>query len=74
MALRGKCNGAKLDTEALDVRNHVVGERSVGGEAVTVRHGGAYRSENAGISSEKTSENLVRRKPKGSWGRIVRPG
>ena len=40
----------------------------------TVRTGGAYRSENAGISSEKTSENLVRRKPKVSWGRFVRPG
>ena len=26
------------------------------------------------MSSEKTSENLVRRKPKVSWGRLVRPG
>jgi hypothetical protein len=33
VALRGKCNGAKLDTEALDAGNCVVGERSVGGEA-----------------------------------------
>ncbi len=32
----------------------------------TVRSAGAYRSENAGMSSEKTSENLVHRKPKGS--------
>lgn len=30
----------------------------------TVRTGGALRSENAGMSSEKTSENLVRRKSK----------
>ena len=26
------------------------------------------------MSNEKTSENLVRRKPKVSWGRFVRPG
>ena len=38
------------------------------------RLGGALGSENAGMSSEKTSENLVRRKPKVSWGRLVRPG
>jgi hypothetical protein len=30
----------------------------------TVRTVGALRSENAGMSSEKTSENLVRRKSK----------
>ena len=30
----------------------------------TVRSAGEYRSENAGMSSEKTSENLVHRKPK----------
>jgi|CZCB01.1.fsa_nt_gi hypothetical protein len=26
------------------------------------------------LVNEKTSENLVRRKPKVSWGRVVRPG
>ena len=36
--------------------------------------GGRSRSENVGMSNEKTSENLVRRKPKVSWGRFVRPG
>ena len=58
----------------MDVRKHVVGERSV---RVEVRPEGLvelHGSENAGISSEKTSENLVHRKPKGSWGRLVRPG
>ena len=40
----------------------------------TVRSGGAYRSENVGISSEKAGENPARRKPKVSWGRLVRPG
>lgn len=31
-----------------------------------MRTAGAVTSENAGMSNEKTSENLVRRKPKGS--------
>ena len=34
MILRGKLNGAKRTTEAMDVRKHMVGERSVRGEAV----------------------------------------
>ena len=33
-----------------------------------------YGSDHAGMSNDKTSENLVRRKPKVSWGRYVRPG
>ena len=33
--------------------------------------GGRDTSEDAGISSEKTGENPVRRKPKGSSGRFV---
>ena len=32
----------------------------------TERTGGALRSENAGMSSEKRGENPLRRKPKGS--------
>jgi hypothetical protein len=48
-----------------------VGERSVVGRSHTVRSGGRGGSENAGISSEKTGENPVRRKPKGSSGRFV---
>ncbi len=36
------------------------------GRRCTVRSAGHHTSENAGISNEKTSENLVRRKPKGS--------
>jgi hypothetical protein len=40
----------------------------------TVRTAGAYGSENAGMSSEKTGENPVRRKPKVSWARLVRSG
>ena len=36
MILRGKLNGAKLGTEAMDVRfiSHVVGERSASEEAI----------------------------------------
>ncbi len=30
--------------------------------------------ENAGMSKRKESENLSPRKPKGTWGRFVRPG
>jgi hypothetical protein len=36
-----------------------------------VRTGGRSGSEDAGISSAKTGENPVRRKPKGSSGRLV---
>ena len=34
------------------------------GRSHTERSGGLYRSENAGMSSDKVSENLTRRKPK----------
>ena len=56
----------------LSTRNSVlrtavlVGECSQCGEAVGVSPGGALGSTDAGISSEKTGENPVRRKPKGS--------
>ena len=39
-----------------------------------MRSFGRIRSENVGMSNEKISENLIRRKPKVSWGRLVRPG
>ena len=50
----------------MDVAIHcdMVGERSKWRRSRTVRSGGAQGSENAGISSEKTGENPVRRKPK----------
>jgi hypothetical protein len=40
----------------------------------TVRSGGPYGSDDADISSEKTRGKRVRRKPKVSWGRLIRPG
>ncbi len=45
MILRGKLNGAKLDTEAMDAQRElcVVGERSVSGEALP--EGGVERTE-----------------------------
>ena len=52
----------------------MVGERSVVGRSQTGKFGGRSGSENVGISNEKISENLIRRKPKVSWGRLVRPG
>ena len=39
-----------------------------------MRSGGAGRSENAGMSSVKTREKRVRRKPKVSDGRYIRVG
>ncbi len=36
--------------------------------------GGEIGRDYAGISSIKTDEKSVRRKPKVSWGRIIRPG
>jgi hypothetical protein len=50
----------------------MVEERSCRGEARPTRTGGAVGSDPAGISSEKGSENLPRRKPKDSSGRFVR--
>ena len=44
----------------------VVGERRNFIEAVGITPGGGVSSEDAGMSSEKTGENPVRRKPKGS--------
>ncbi len=44
------------------------------GRSDTVRSRGLLGSENVGMSSEKTSENLVHRKPKVSWATLVVPG
>ena len=52
MVLRGKFTGAKHCTETMAVICWV-GERSIQRRRYTVRSAGAYRSENAGVSSEK---------------------
>ena len=46
----------------------MVEKRSMRDTSVTVRMHVAHRSENAGISNEKTGEIPVRRKPKDSVG------
>ena len=52
----------------------VVGEHSVQRGSIFVRICGAYRRENVGMSSDKTGEKPVRRKPKVSTGRVIRGG
>ena len=47
----------------------MVEERSTIGRRRTERNAGRGRSDYAGTSSEIISENLIRRKPKVSWGR-----
>ncbi len=66
--------GAEGDAKCLKAKTRVHGvldEVCVSGRGAlavqrsrTVRSGGAQSRENAGISSEKTGENPVRRKPK----------
>ena len=51
-----------------------VEERRTNRRSRTVRSGGGRTSDHAGTSNEKTGENPVRRKPKVSWGREIRPG
>ena len=66
-------NGAKRTTEAMACIFIYTGveERSVIDTSLTVRTGGEdYRSENVGISNEKTGEIPVRRKPKGSTRKV----
>ena len=52
----------------------VVGERSSQRRSGTETSRGAAVSDYAGMSNDKTGENPVRRKPKVSWGREIRPG
>ena len=43
-------------------------------EGVRTTNPGGSASDHAGTSNDKTGENPVRRKPKVSWGREIRPG
>ena len=83
-------NGNKHETEDADVRVldhpyyiyviclawylYMVGERSCQRRSGTETSRGAAASDYAGMSNDKTGENPVRRKPKVSWGREIRPG
>ena len=51
-----------------------VGEHSAVGRRPTGRTAGRGGSDDAGTSSDQDGENPSRRKPKGSWGRFIRPG
>ena len=68
--------GLKPDTEAagLPRKRRAVGEHSAPGRRQTVRTAGRSGRDNAGTSSEKAGEKPASRKPKGSWGRLIRPG
>ena len=52
----------------------MVGERFERAEGRPVRDPGVFRSENVGMSSKKTGENPVHRKPKVSWATTIVPG
>ncbi len=52
----------------------LVEDRSERTEVLGVSRDGVFRSENAGISSKKTGENPVRRKPKVSRATRIVPG
>ncbi len=39
-----------------------------------MRYAGLMRSEYAGMSNDKISEKLIRRKPKVSWVKLIFPG
>jgi len=70
--------GLKPGPDAAGVRRckapGAVGEHSAIGGRPTGRTAGRGGREDAGTSSDQASENLARRKPKGSWGRFIRPG
>ena len=51
-----------------------VGELCSGCEGLPIRRAGASTGDYANMSSDKTGEKPVRRKPKGSWGRLILPG
>ncbi len=52
----------------------MVEEHSVCLRRSTERTAGGIGRDSADMSSVKTSEKLVRRKSKVSWGRVIRPG
>ena len=74
--MRGRCNGAKRNTEATASNRKIrgVGEHSVLGQSMTVRTCELYRRDHADISNDKTGEKPVRRKPKVSRARVIHPG
>ena len=74
MILRRKCIGAKHNTETAELRLAIGRGAYLTRRSKIERTCGVLSSENAGVSSDKTGENPVRRKPKVSRGRVVLPG
>ena len=74
MILRRKLCGSKHFTEAVDLRDQVVGERSVGLGRWCVSTAGGIGNENAGMSSDNAGEKPAHRKPKDSWVKLIFPG
>ena len=75
MHLRGQCNGAQACHRSVGMTaRSSVGERDEGVEVERGTSGGAFASENAGMSSVIMCENRMRRKPEVSDGRSVRVG
>ena len=75
MFLRGRFNGAKCNTEAMDFKFlGVVGEHCSNRRRSLVMMAGGTTRAYASISSDKASEKLARRKPKVSWERVILPG
>ncbi len=52
----------------------LVGERSICTEAKGATHGGAYGSENVGMSNHNVREIRTHRKSKVSWAMLIIPG
>ena len=52
----------------------MVGEHSLGAEAVLARDGGAQGRENVGTSNHNAGESPAGRKPKVSWAMTISPG
>ena len=61
--------GGSLTAETVSVGERIAQERRT-----TETTSGPRGSEDPGMSSDKKSEKLVRRKPKVSWARQLRPG
>ncbi len=66
--------GLKYTTEAMDVVYYVVEEYCSNLRRCGVTHAGGTTRAHGSMSSDKTSEKLVRRKPKVSWERVILPG
>jgi hypothetical protein len=62
------------DAAGVPRKRGAVGEHSALGGRPTARTAGRGGSDDAGTSSDQVGENPTRRKPKGSWGRFIRPG